>query len=506
MSQDPKCKSIQLPVTLKMRLVLILVLMLMFSFTSSAYASSTKRLAGQTRYDTAVTIAQDGWKQSDYAILAYGENYPDALSAAPLAKKYDVPILLTNGNNLPAITKETLVNLQVKNVFIIGGIGVIPSSIDSELQLMSISVTRIAGQDRYDTAIKVAQQLPYPTEIFVVTGEDYPDALSIAPIAAIKQEPIILVSKDYMPDSVKAYINANKITKTYVIGDTDVIDNTVFNQLPNAERIIGVDKYARNININLKFDNLFTSKDICVATGEGFADALTGTSYAAKKGIPIVLVNGYPSSLTRTYTVDKGDPYVFGGQAVVSEKVFTYLHTLPDTNITPTPTPDMSGQITAMREQKIQAPTGSIITLDGRIHNLIIELQIHKLRIEPESIFKSMVQGEMLPEVAGSMLTLKATQFNGIATQVLNGSIDDDTAIFQLQSLDTIVSNIDGTFTGWTGSTIFKLLNGQIWQQSSYAYMYHYAYSPKVTIYKSGLVYKMIVDGVDSNINVTRLK
>jgi hypothetical protein len=71
---------------------------------------------------------------------------------------------------------------------------------------------------------------------------------------------------------------------------------------------------------------------------------------------------------------------------------------------------------------------------------------------------------------------------------------------------NVIESNIDGDFEGWDGETIFKLRNGQIWQQSSYAYTYHYAYSPEVTIYKTGGLYKMKVDGVDSSIFVTQLK
>lgn len=50
---------------------------------------------------------------------------------------------------------------------------------------------------------------------------------------------------------------------------------------------------------------------------------------------------------------------------------------------------------------------------------------------------------------------------------------------------DVIESHIDGTFKGWDGDTIFKLTNGQIWQQSAYAYTYYYAYRPKVTIYRS---------------------
>ena len=54
-------------------------------------------------------------------------------------------------------------------------------------------------------------------------------------------------------------------------------------------------------------------------------------------------------------------------------------------------------------------------------------------------------------------------------------------------SSDIVESHIQGEFEGWSGDTIFALDNGQLWQQSSYAYMYHYAYRPKVTIIKSGL-------------------
>jgi len=71
---------------------------------------------------------------------------------------------------------------------------------------------------------------------------------------------------------------------------------------------------------------------------------------------------------------------------------------------------------------------------------------------------------------------------------------------------EVIETQIDDDFEGWEGETIFKLRNGQIWQQSSYAYTYHYAYAPKVLIYRSGGVYKMKVDGVSGEISVRRLK
>lgn len=67
-------------------------------------------------------------------------------------------------------------------------------------------------------------------------------------------------------------------------------------------------------------------------------------------------------------------------------------------------------------------------------------------------------------------------------------------------------TQIDGTFEGWDGDTIFKMRDGSIWQQVSYDYTYHYAYAPDVLIYsKNGSNY-MRVEGVDDEIRVQRIK
>ena len=89
-------------------------------------------------------------------------------------------------------------------------------------------------------------------------------------------------------------------------------------------------------------------------------------------------------------------------------------------------------QIEAMRAQEIVAPPGYMLTINGRITNLIIELQIHKMRYEPNSTFRGIVQGMIMQ---GSGLTIKAKQYNSIATQVMHGSMKDDEAIAQLQAL-----------------------------------------------------------------------
>ena len=67
-------------------------------------------------------------------------------------------------------------------------------------------------------------------------------------------------------------------------------------------------------------------------------------------------------------------------------------------------------------------------------------------------------------------------------------------------------SKIDGEFKGWDAETLFKLENGQIWQQVSYAYNYHYVFRPNVMIIKTDGGYRMKVDGVSSMILVKQLK
>lgn len=69
-----------------------------------------------------------------------------------------------------------------------------------------------------------------------------------------------------------------------------------------------------------------------------------------------------------------------------------------------------------------------------------------------------------------------------------------------------VEANIDGDFSGWEGETIFKLSNGQIWQQAEYSYTYSYSYSPNVTIYRVNAGCRMKVEDEDESILVRRLK
>jgi len=66
-----------------------------------------------------------------------------------------------------------------------------------------------------------------------------------------------------------------------------------------------------------------------------------------------------------------------------------------------------------------------------------------------------------------------------------------------------VESKIDGEFNGWEGETVYKLENGQVWQQSKYKYKYKYKYRPDVLIFKDGTRWKIQVEGLDEIVEVT---
>ena len=90
------------------------------------------------------------------AVVVSGENYPDALSAGPLAAKYGANIYLVRRDTLPAETRTALVNLKPSEILLIGGTGVVSSAVETELRKIA-PVARVAGPNRFSTAVEVAR-------------------------------------------------------------------------------------------------------------------------------------------------------------------------------------------------------------------------------------------------------------------------------------------------------------------------------------------------------------
>ena len=314
-------------------LVISIVLALSFNFTKVYASAVVTRYDGINRYETAAKVCEDGWQQdTPYAVIVNGDNFPDAMSAAPLAKKYNAPILLTEANTLNPYTSSELSRLNVQNVFIIGGQAVVSQSIEDALKARGIKVTRLAGQDRYDTALQVAAKLGKPKEIAVVNADDFHDGMSIASIAAIKGMPIILTSKDYMPTSVQNYLKSNnKVNQVYVVGGTDEISNNIFSLIPNAKRIGNGDVYSRNVDVIDAFKSELNMSTIYIASAKNFPDSLAASALAPKTSSPVIFVDNSVAEPTQTLlkSIIVNNIKILGGAAAVSDYMEQSLQALP---------------------------------------------------------------------------------------------------------------------------------------------------------------------------------
>lgn len=295
-------------------------------FTSNVVkaAALQDRLWGNDRYQTNSKIVDSGWTSSEYAVIASGEGFADALCAAPLAEQYKAPILLTSKDTLSTESKKQLSKLKVKKVFIIGGTGVVSNNVKNELESMGILTSRIYGQDRFETAIEVAKNLKNVSGVVITNGYGFADALSIAPIAAQNGMPILLTDKDDLSSQVKYFLGNNSYNKSYIVGGTGVVSDKIASQLKNNTRLGGNSRYATNSAILNYFADKFSYDKVYVASGENYPDALSGSVLAASNKSPLILIGTSVDSSVMSSVNSKHDKYkniiILGGNGVVSEE------------------------------------------------------------------------------------------------------------------------------------------------------------------------------------------
>lgn len=268
------------------------------AFASDYDRIDIKKIYGKDRFSTATEVSQEGWYYSDYAIVANGLGFADALCSTPLSKAVDGPILLTHANKLPDVTKNEISRLGVKKVYIVGGTGAVSKNIENQIRSMGIQVHRLGGKDRFETSLLIAKEmekLVYVDDIVIVPGDEKfegADALSIAPIAGSRSMPMLLASKNEISPSIKKWIDGMNANNTYVVGQTGAISDKAIKDIPSVVKINGKDRFDTNLKVldefsyYLEYERVYTSK----AVDSSIVDALTTGPLAAKKSSPLLLV------------------------------------------------------------------------------------------------------------------------------------------------------------------------------------------------------------------------
>ncbi len=266
-------------------------------FASAAGEVTT--IGGTDSYETAASAATSNWTNSDNVVLVSGEGYADSISSVVLSKKLNAPILLTESSSLNNSAKDALDKLKPKNIYIVGGTGVISQSIRNQLKSENYNLIELSGKNRYETNTAVANQLVKlgmdPSNVMMTAGSNFSDALSAAPTAAVKDEILLLGGNDKKAmTSIVGFVKTNS-SKVTVVGTSNVIDDAAYKAVGAVNRIDGgSDRFATNLNVLKAFDSSLKSDKIYVANASGtrYADSLIAASLAGINSSPLVLVNG----------------------------------------------------------------------------------------------------------------------------------------------------------------------------------------------------------------------
>lgn len=292
------------------------------------------RYGGISRFETAVKVSTAGWTTSENVVLVNAYGFADALTGVPFAYLKDAPILLSETDSIPEATNNEIIRLKAKNVYILGGTGVVSKKIEDQLKARGLNVYRTSGVDRFGTAIGIGREVmknnPGKTAV-LTTAYNYPDALAISSYSAINKFPIIYTDPVVFNQMARDFLTQYGITKVIIPGGTGAVSSAIENELKGrgitVQRIAGTDRYSTALNIVKTFKDSFKN-DVMLATGENFPDALAGGVLAAKKQIPILLVeqNAITPDIA-AYIKSKGaiNIYILGGTGVISDNIINLL-------------------------------------------------------------------------------------------------------------------------------------------------------------------------------------
>lgn len=249
--------------------------------------SKVKSYKGADRYATNAEIIKE-FKDADTCIIASGENFADSLSIGAYATKNGYPIVLVQKNKINDVTKQALKDSKIKKCYIVGGENSVSKSLEKELPQV---IERIAGNDRYETSLKIADKFYKDAQgAYLASGEVFADSLAINPIAARFDVPLILTPKDKLPQKTQQYLENSKIVQVAIIGGEKTVSKEIQQELaktnPNVATSVKFtytkdgkkftreltnaeanelaklmnehDKYVKDLRLKSIFDNYFT--------------------------------------------------------------------------------------------------------------------------------------------------------------------------------------------------------------------------------------------------------
>lgn len=263
-----------------------------------------ERLQGSDRFATSVAVTKESFADGEPVPVIYvanGLNYPDALSAGPAAIHSGGALLLVLPDGIPTVVAEELDRLNPERIVVVGSAAAISNSVKAALAEYVSSpsdVDRIGGSDRYETSrllVRDAFGTDGAENAFIATGYNYPDALAAVPAAGYWDAPLVLVpgTASSLDSSTRTLLGDLGVQHALIAGSTAAVSGGIESGLDsylgssNVVRFAGGDRFETALLINI---NIFPEAEYAfVATGLGFADALSAGPLAGALGAPMYL-------------------------------------------------------------------------------------------------------------------------------------------------------------------------------------------------------------------------
>lgn len=290
--------------------------------TSQRSGADTTRLSGGDRIETAIAVSGRRFtdRSGESVVLARADAFPDALASAPLAVRTNGPILLTARDRLDGRVQDEIGRVLTpgRTVYLVGGTSALGTEVEQALRSAGYSVIRYGGRNRFETATLMAEGSSSPTAALLVTGDNFPDALSAGAAAGATGGVVLLTAGSSMPPETAAYLQARPSLRRYAIGGPAGAAD------PSATSVRGADRFETSTNVARQF---FSGPGAAgVSSGASFADALPGGADMGRLHGPLLLTrfdslpDGVASYLAGVRSTLRSVA-IYGGTSTVSDQV-----------------------------------------------------------------------------------------------------------------------------------------------------------------------------------------
>ncbi|HEX9094188.1 MAG TPA: cell wall-binding repeat-containing protein, partial [Coriobacteriia bacterium] len=291
------------------------------------------RVSGADRVAVGVNVSKATWESAPTVVVASAYVYPDALAASALAGEVRGPILLVGPGGIRADVLGELKRLGARDAYVVGGPGTVSAAtFESLKRAVPGTVTRLWGPDRYTTAAKVATELRRlhgPSDrAYVVSGRNFPDALSVGPAAFAGHAPVLFATGTSVPPVTVKAVAASGAQQTVIVGGTGSVTPKAERLLPAPVRIGGADRYV----VSRAFADwaisagVLTSRRPVMASGIVFPDGLSSAPLAGRaRSVTLLTANwkytDAASWLAGRRRIDLQKVTIAGGPGTLAEGV-----------------------------------------------------------------------------------------------------------------------------------------------------------------------------------------